>query len=113
VGLLTVPVTIYDLSASGCLIQAFHDRTGLGVVVRLVGREVLAPLPSRLLRLGDLSHAFRPSNFRPASEAVDKKIRPSLSDILNARSSASASVSGERLDGRIGSVAPPRQTTQT
>jgi hypothetical protein len=25
VGLLTVPVTIYDLSAGGCLIQAFHD----------------------------------------------------------------------------------------
>jgi hypothetical protein len=25
VGLLTVPITIYDLSAGGCLIQAFHE----------------------------------------------------------------------------------------
>ncbi len=25
VGLLTVPVTIYDLSVGGCLIQAFHE----------------------------------------------------------------------------------------
>ena len=25
VGLLTVPVTIYDLSVGGCLIHAFHD----------------------------------------------------------------------------------------
>ena len=24
-GLLTVPVTIYDLSAGGCLVHAFHD----------------------------------------------------------------------------------------
>lgn len=24
-GLLTVPVTIYDLSVGGCLVQAFHD----------------------------------------------------------------------------------------
>jgi hypothetical protein len=27
VGLLTVPVTIYDLSVGGCLIQAFHEET--------------------------------------------------------------------------------------